>query len=67
VWANIASQLASNGGNWGQLDPWAVGLAGAAGFASSGLGTITASLGPLANLIANGIGSGAISDLQQVI
>ena len=67
VWANIASQLANNGGNWGELDPWAVALAGAAGAASGGLGTITASLGPLANIIANGIGSGAISDFQQVI
>jgi RHS repeat-associated protein len=64
---NIASQLAANGGNLGQINPAQVGLAAASGLLGGGLGTLTSGLSVTANITANAIGSALISGGLAVI
>jgi len=65
VWANIAGQLAQNGGNWGQLNPWQVAIAGAAGALTGGIGTAAAGFRIGGQIAANVIGSGIVGAGQK--
>jgi len=58
--SNIASQLAQNGGNWGQIQWQQVGFSAASGLLGGGLGTAAASLRLGWNVLANTAGSAGI-------
>jgi RHS repeat-associated protein len=62
---NLTSQLNKNGGNWAQVDPWQVAIAGAAGAASGALGAVTSGLSVGRQIATVIVGSGVISAAQK--